>query len=76
MQAKPARRWRGKACPLCGGPYFAEEIEGLCPHCLRRMLLRFDAQERRLLLDCASKNLPLLAPPRRTGNSPIAPGMA
>src|SRR5690349_13409138 len=27
-------------CPQCGGPCSSEEIQGLCPRCLRRMLAR------------------------------------
>src|SRR5438874_8251941 len=34
---------RTRLCPQCGGQCFQEEVQGLCPRCLRRMLLRLDA---------------------------------
>src|SRR5262245_29922644 len=35
---------RPKLCPECGGPCLPEEVQGLCPSCLRRMLLRLESQ--------------------------------
>lgn len=48
MQVQPAGKWRTKICPQCRVSYFLEEIQGLCPRCLCRMLTRLDAEEPRL----------------------------
>jgi len=45
VQGQPSSASRAKICPECGGEYFPEEVQGLCPRCLRRMLLRLDAEE-------------------------------
>ena len=33
-----------KVCPQCGSWCFPEELQGLCPQCLRRMLLQLDTE--------------------------------
>src|SRR5580765_6676299 len=36
---------RTNLCPQCGGLCSPEEVQGLCPHCLRDMLRRMEVQE-------------------------------
>ena len=38
---------RTHICPKCGRKFFPEELQGLCPHCLRAMLVRLRAAKPR-----------------------------
>lgn len=49
-------------CPQCGNLCFPNEVQGLCPHCLRQMLVRLERETTDLRLKTVGKTALQAAP--------------
>src|SRR5262245_55792151 len=58
---------RTQTCPKCDRKYSPEEVQGLCPHCLRAMLGRLEAtKSQQISNQPPSAHLPPAVPPRKS----------